>query len=114
MSTNNSEYLVKHLPNDIGGSEKVTEKVNLSERDMYPWEKQCHALLDVLDNHKIVNTEEKRRGIEDLGSEIMVKLTYYEKWIVSASNILLQKGILTPDEIALKTNEVAKRYNVKL
>jgi len=42
------------------------------------------------------------------------KLTYYEKWIVSASNCLLQKGIITPDEIAVKTKEVAARYNIML
>jgi len=42
------------------------------------------------------------------------KLTYYERWIVSAFNILLQKGVLTPTEIAEKTLEVASRYGVKL
>lgn len=111
MSTEN---LVKHLPNDIGGTGCSDDKVHIFERDLYPWEKRCHALLDVLDYHKIVNTEEKRRGTENIGSEMVGKLSYYEKWIVSASNVLLQKGILTPDEIALKTKEVAERYNVTL
>ena len=111
MST---EKLVQHLPNDIGGTGCSTDKVTIFERDLYPWEKRCHALLDVLDYHKIVNTEEKRRGTENLGSEMAAKLSYYEKWIVSASNVLLQKGVLSPDSIAIKTKEVAKRYNVTL
>jgi hypothetical protein len=59
---------------------------------------------------KIVNTEEKRRGVEELGSEMIAKLNYYERWIVSAINVLLQKRILTPDEIARKTEEVAAGY----
>jgi hypothetical protein len=110
MST---EMLVKHLPNDIGGI-PCNDKVQIYERALYPWEKRCHALLDVLDYHKVVNTEEKRRGTENLGSEMAAKLNYYEKWIVSASNCLLQKGILAPDEIGLKTKEVSERYNVTL
>jgi hypothetical protein len=109
-----TENLVKHLPNDIGGTGCSGDKVNIFERDLYPWEKRCHALLDVLDYHKIVNTEEKRRGTENIGSEMAGKLSYYEKWIVSASNLLLQKGILTPDEIANKTREVADRMGVQL
>ena len=106
-------YFIKHLPNDIGGTE-CKDKINITERALYPWEKRCHALLDVLDYHKIVNTEEKRRGTENIGPDLAGKLTYYEKWIVSASNCLLQKGILTPDEIAMKTKEVSERYQVKL
>jgi hypothetical protein len=111
MST---ESMVKKLPNDLGGTGCSTDKIEIYERDLYPWEKRCHALLDVLDYHKIVNTEEKRRGTENLGSEMAGKLTYYEKWIVSASNCLLQKGIFGPDDIAIKTKEVAERYDVKL
>ena len=107
MST---ESLVKHLPNDLGGTCAKGDKIKIYERDLYPWEKRCHALLDVLDYYKIVNTEEKRRGTENLGSEMADKLSYYEKWIISASNNLLQKGILTPDDIAIKTKEVTERY----
>ncbi len=45
------------------------------ERELEPWEKRCHALADVLDFHKILSTEEKRRGVEALGSEMVGKLT---------------------------------------
>ena len=111
MST---EILVKRLPNDFGGNGCSDDKIEIFERPLFVWEKRCHALLDVLDYYKIVNTEEKRRGTENMGSEMAAKLSYYEKWIISASNCLLQKGILTPDEIAVKTKEVASRYNVQL
>ena len=103
--------LVKKLVNDFGGT-GGHEPVPMAEHELLPWEKRCHALLDVLDFHKIVNTEEKRRGTEELGAEMAAKLTYYEKWIVSASNCLLQKGVLTPDEIGRKTKEVSLRLGV--
>src|SRR3954469_16859929 len=103
-----SETLVTHLPTDLGGGE--AGPIAITDHELLPWEKRCHALLDILDIHKIVNTEEKRRGVEDLGSEMIGKLTYYERWIVSAINVLLEKGVLTPDQLAKKTAEVEARY----
>jgi hypothetical protein len=111
MST---ECLVVHLPNDVGGRMTDHTPVDWTEHPMLSWEQRCHALLDVLDYHKIVNTEEKRRGTENIGAEMVAKLSYYERWIVSAANVLLQKGILTPDEIAKKTDQVAARFGVTI
>jgi len=64
-----SENLVKKLPNDIGGD--AAGKIERVEHDLLPWEKRCHALADVLDFHKIINTEEKapRSGISWRGDD---------------------------------------------
>lgn len=98
---------VTKLPNDIGGNE--AGKIDITDHEILPWEKRCHAFLDILDVNKIINTEEKRRGVEDLGKELIGKLSYYERWIVAANNIFLQKQILTPEEISRKTDEVRRR-----
>ena len=102
-----TEHLLKRLPNDIGGL--AAEPIQRVDHELDPWEKRCHALADVLDFHKIINTEEKRRGVEALGAEIIGKLTYYERWIAAFANILFQKGILTPEELARKMDEVEAR-----
>lgn len=102
-----TEHLLKRLPNDIGG--QSAGPIDRTEHELEPWEKRCHALADVLDFHKIINTEEKRRGVEALGAEMVGKLTYYERWIAAFANILFQKGILTPEELARKMDEVEKR-----
>ena len=99
---------VTRLANDIGGLEAPA--IDWSDHELLPWEKRCHALADVLDFHKIINTEEKRRGVEQLGSEMVGKLTYYERWIVCFANLLFQKGLLTPEELALKMEEVEARH----
>ena len=105
---NNSEQLLRRLPNDIGGDESAPfQRV---DHVLEPWEKRCHALADVLDFHKIINTEEKRRGVEALGSEMIGKLSYYERWIVVFANILFAKGVLTPTELALKIVAVEARF----
>jgi hypothetical protein len=104
-----TEHLLKRLPNDIGGL--AAEPIQRVDHELDPWEKRCHALADVLDFHKIINTEEKRRGVEALGAEIIGKLTYYERWIAAFANILFQKGILTPEELARKMDEVEARWS---
>lgn len=102
-----TEGLISHLPNDIGGND--ADAINMEEHPMLPWEKRCHALLDVLATHQIVNFEERRRGVENLGTEIISKLTFYERLMISSVNIMLEKRILTPDQIAYKTKEIADR-----
>ena len=105
-----TEHLVNRLPNDIGGL--PGEQVKRVEQELEPWEKRCHALADVLDFHKIINTEEKRCGVEALGAEMIGKLTYYERWIVAFANILFRKGIIMPKDLALKMDEVAHGQDI--
>jgi hypothetical protein len=102
------ENLINRLPNDIGGLD--AGPVQQIEHDLHPWEKRCHAMADVLDFHKIINTEEKRRGVEALGSDVINKIGYYERWAVAFSNICFEKGILTPSQLAVKMDEVQKRW----
>jgi hypothetical protein len=103
-----SEDLLRQLHNDIGGSAADTfERV---DHPIEPWEKRCHALAGVLDFHKIINTEEKRRGGEALGSEMISKLSYYQRWVATFANILFAKGILTPEQLAVKMAEVEARF----
>jgi hypothetical protein len=91
---------LQRLPNDLGGL--PAGPIVRVEHELKPWEKRCHALADVLDYHKIINTEEKRRGVEALGIDIDDKLSYYERWIAAFAIILFEKGVLTPTELALK------------
>jgi hypothetical protein len=106
--TTPKEALVKRLPNDIGGLS--SDPIQQVDHELLPWEKRCHALADVLDLHKIINTEEKRRGVEALGSEIVNGLSYYERWIVAFANICYQKQILVPEEVARRMVDVAARW----
>ena len=106
-----TEILLKRLPNDIGGF--PAEPIVQTDHPLLPWEKRCHALADALDFHKIINSEEKRRGVEALGSELIGKLTYYERWAAVFALILFQKGILHPEELARKMAEVQARHQAE-
>lgn len=99
---------VDWLPNDLGGI--ATAEFERVDHPMKPWEKRCHALADVLDFHKIISTEEKRRGVEALGEAMINKLSYYERWTVCFANLLFAKAVFTPEELALKMLEVETRF----
>jgi Nitrile hydratase beta subunit len=80
-----------------------------TEHALTPFEKSCHALLNVLNDHLLVNTEEKRRGVENLGEKMIATLSYYERWAVSAADVLIEKGVLTSEELGVKMAEVRDR-----
>lgn len=105
---NTIEHFMHRLPNDVGGLPSASfERV---EHELKPWEKRCHALADVLDFRKIINTEEKRRGVEALGAEMIGRLGYYERWLTAFAVILFQKGVLTPTDLACKMQDVEGRW----
>ena len=106
-----TKNLVQRLPNDIGGL--PAEPISQVDHALEPWEKRCHALADVLDFHKIINTEEKRCGVEALGAEMVGKLTYYERWIVAFANILFRKGILAPGDLAHHVGRIRIRQHAR-
>ncbi len=107
-----TEHLLKRLPTELGGLD--AGPIERVEHDYLPWEKRCHALANVLDIHKIISTEEKRRGVESLGAEIVGQLTYYERWIAAFANILFQKRIFSPEELARKMDQVETRWSGEL
>jgi thiocyanate hydrolase subunit beta len=93
--------------NDFGG--KPAEPVVIVEHELAPWEKRTHAMLECLYWRQVMSMEEKRKAIEDLGQTIYASLTYYQKWAVAAANHLMDKGLITQDELAAKMDEVRAR-----
>jgi len=97
---------------DVGGLEFGT--IDRSEHDLALWEKRTDAMLILLVGPKkaTFTLDAHRRVIEDYGQQTYDRTTYYEKWIVSAVNVLLQKGVLTPDELARKLDAVKAESGV--
>ena len=94
-------------PNDFGGL--PGEPMVITDHELAPWEKRTHALLECLYWRGVMSMEEKRRSIEDLGGEIYRGLTYYEKWALAAAHRLMDKELISQDELADKMDEVRAR-----
>ncbi len=95
---------------DMGGLD--AGPIDASEHDYAIWEKRVDAIVKVLStpDRKLLSTDELRRGIEELGPGVYDELSYYERWISSATNLLLEKGVITVDELGRKMAEVEARW----
>jgi hypothetical protein len=94
-------------PHDVGGL--PDGPVDVAPHDMTFWEKQIDALRGVIGLKGIVTTDENRRYVESLGHDAYDTLTYYERWTAALSRQMVDKGILTQDEIDQRVAEVRKR-----
>jgi hypothetical protein len=92
---------------DMGGL--PAGKVEPTEHDYALWEKRVDALKQLLSARDLMSTDEMRRNIEGLGPEAYDRMTYYERWMSAVSNTLIQRGLITIDELGRKMAEVEKR-----
>ena len=94
-------------PHDVGGLPEGP--VDVAFHDFTFWEKQIDALRAVIGMKGIVTTDENRRYVEALGHDAYNILTYYERWTAALSRQMVDKGILTQDEIDQRVAEVRQR-----
>jgi hypothetical protein len=92
---------------DLGGT--PAGPIDKAEHDLQLWEKRIEALLVLLKNKNILRVDENRRGLESLGSEVYFSLSYAERRMLSMSNNLILKGVITVDELAHKIAEIESR-----
>ena len=101
--------MVLRRHHDMGGLE--AGPVDIADHDHAPWEKQVNAMLRLLADpaRGVMTVDELRRGIEELGPGAYDELSYYERWIASIANVLLEKGMIEVDELGRKMTEVEAR-----
>ena len=98
---------------DMGG--EPAGPVERVERDYELWEKRVDAILRLLisPERRVITVDELRRGIEELGPGAYDELTYYQRWIASIGNNLLEKGVITVDELGRRLAEVEARWRAE-
>ncbi len=96
-------------PHDIGGL--PGGPVDTEPQAATFWEKRIDAINVLLsdDKRRIISRDERRLAIESLGEEVYGTLGYYERWTAAMARLLLQKGILSQDEIDAKIAEIRAR-----
>ena len=83
--------------------------INKAEHDYSLWEKRTDGLLTLLVSpaKQVLRVDEMRRAIEALLPEAYEKMSYYERWIFAIETLMIEKGILTREEIDRKAQEFA-------
>ena len=95
---------------DMGGRPS-DDPIDQSSHEWADWEHITNALVGVLRNHDLVNVDELRRGIESMTPDEYEASSYYERWSTSLETLLVEKGVLTFDEIDTRAAEVNERWD---
>jgi hypothetical protein len=94
---------------DVGGL-LPAGPVERREHEHEPWEKRVDALLRLLLAKRVMTLDELRRGVEELGPGAYDELSYFERWISSISNVLLEKGVVGVRELGEAVERARARH----
>src|SRR3954467_2797780 len=83
-------------------------KVKPTEHAYADWGQRVDALVMLMRRHGLT-VDESRKNIELLPPGQYDRTGYYDRWIASLAQTLIQRGILTSDEIGRKIAEVEAR-----
>lgn len=77
------------------------------------WQLRVDALMmlltGVVGGAKRMTVDELRKNIEALPPADYDKMGYYDRWVISLTQTMIQRGVITTDELARKLAEVEKR-----
>jgi nitrile hydratase subunit beta len=96
---------------DMGGR-PTSEPLNLAEHTLADWEVVTDAVSVALGAKGLRTTDELRRAMEDMPSEEYLSLSYYERWVRGTEQLLVEKGVLTREEIDQKMAELEPTWEV--
>jgi hypothetical protein len=88
-------------------------RVEPTEHDYALWERRVDALMVLLSGAKggnrLMTVDELRKNIEALPPDAYERMSYYERWVTSLTQTMIQRGVITTDELGRKMAEVEKR-----
>lgn len=87
---------------DMGGEPagKFQPGEHGEERSYSEWERRVDAMAVLMSNH--VKVDQRRRNIEAIAPAEYDAMAYYDRWVVSLAQSLIQRGLVTTAELARK------------
>jgi hypothetical protein len=83
---------------DMGG--EPGGRVHPGEHEYDEWERRVDAMAVLMSNH--VKVDQRRRNIEAIAPAEYDAMAYYDRWVVSLAQSLIQRGLITTAELAKK------------
>ncbi len=103
------EYGRSH--HDMGGL--PAGRVEPTEHDYAEWEKRVDAMMMLLTGvsggKRRMTVDELRKNIESIGPAAYDRMSYYERWVTSLTQTMLQRGYISTDDLTRKMAEVEAR-----
>ena len=94
---------------DLGG--EPAGPLDREEHPMSFFEKRIDAMLMLLTDtrRRLIRVDEHRRTMEQFGPDLYWRLSYYERWLQSIASLMLEKGVITREELDEKIAELRAR-----
>lgn len=92
---------------DMGGL--PAGPVDRKEHDFALWEKRVDALYLLCSSKGLFTVDALRRVLEDMGPQAFETQSYYERWVQSINQNLLEAGVYSVDELGRRMQDVATR-----
>ncbi len=96
-------------PHDVGGM-STDEPIDRGEHEWADWERQTAAIMGAVRSAGLMTVDEMRRGIEAIPPGEYEALSYYERWAASMETILVEKGVVSPEEVDGKVKSLEERW----
>ena len=93
---------------DMGGKREEFGPIDRSDHQVEDWERVADAVNIVLNAKGHKTTDEMRRAIESLDG--YREMGYYERWAAAAELLVVEKGLLTKEEIDARAAELEQRW----
>lgn len=92
---------------DMGGD--TAGPVPTEQHDFAIWEKRVDALMVLCSDKGLFTVDGLRRVLEDMGAESFETMSYYERWIASINQNLVEAGAYSTAELATKMTAIKTR-----
>lgn len=89
------------------GGWPTDEPIDMNDHEVMDWEVRANAIRQVLGQKGLMRSDELRRGIENIEPNKYETLGYFERWAESMESLMVEKGILTREEIDQKMSDFA-------
>lgn len=81
--------------------------IKFAEHDYALWEKRVDALLVLMTTKGHFTVDGLRRSLEGMGPQAFETMTYYERWVAAVAENLIEKGVITIEELNARMAEIA-------
>ncbi len=102
---------LRSVLHDVGGQPAVPEPY--LEKGEEDWEMNTYVTCECLGWRGHWNSEIRRRAENDLGATQYFGYPYYVRWVTVAAKTLINKGLITTDELGAKIDEVRARLEAQ-
>jgi hypothetical protein len=96
---------------DMGGRPNDVP-LNTAEHALADWEVVTDAINAALSAKGLRTTDQLRRAMEDMPENDYLALSYYERWARGTEQLLVEKDILSAEEVDRKMVELEETWGV--